>query len=509
MKKVFAILLILSAILSVFSGCEVTDPDTEQTEGTPAETYPHEDMVLILPGDIVAKTDTTDIPALYLKYFFVDSVSEFCRTYYQTLSNYFDINIPLHDQKPTVEGFEEYNSWFDYFLKLGKSALEYHVVLYEQAIKTGTTLDDKEMSDIEKALDEYQKEADGYSVTFEEFMQDVYYGIGEGVTKDKMRQLLVFIRTAEKFANTTHSGYEFTESEIEAEFEKNKYDYLVADYNLCSIYPDSDQSDPDEKIEEAKKKALKLGNDYAELLNNGMSFMDAYKKIFPDKKDSDYLAFQKNYAYERTPYSYEMGGNTVITDEAEWIFNGEKSSGEVGVIQDSSGRVKVIQLIRPPYRDDMLLPNLRIIYISLQDGTYTEKSGEEKSKELAEQIKNSNDKQNLVISLVEEYSMDLNTAKDQGLIKEVYPGHPALTSDISSWCFDKNTKVGDVMTAKYTYNGITTGYFTVYLDSIGDPMWKHNILLNMKNSKMSEFVEQWLDELVINYDDSKTDTIYR
>ncbi len=65
------------------------------------------------------------------------------------------------------------------------------------------------------------------------------------------------------------------------------------------------------------------------------------------------------------------------------------------------------------------------------------------------------------------------------------------------------------MTAKYTYNGIVTGYFVVYLDSFGDTMWRYNIIKSMRNSKMSEFVEQWLDELVINYDDNKTDTIYK
>ncbi len=507
MKKVFAILLILSVLLSVLSGCEITDP--KQTDSETQESYPHEDMILALPDDIIARTDITDIPALYLKYFFVDSISEFCRIYYQNMGEYFNVNIPLHDQKPTAEGFTEYNTWFDYFLKMSKSALEYHVVLYEQAVKNGISLDEKELESIEELLSEYEKEAAEYESTFEEFIQEVYYGIGDGVTKENMRKLLVFVRTAEKFAETTYGDYEFTDQEIEAVFEKNKYDYLVADYNLCNIFPDTDQTDSDEKIEEAKKKALALGNDYAKLLNEGMDFMAAYKKIFPNKKDSDYLAFQKNYSYERASYSYDLGESTLITDEAEWVFTGSKTAGEVTVLQDNSGRVKVVQVVRPPYRDDMLLPNLRIIYLSLQDGTYTEKTGEAKSEELKKQIDSSANKQELVISLVDQYSTDSTTAQNDGLLENVYPSHPALTTDISNWCFDANTKVGDVMTAKYTYNGIVTGYFVVYLDSFGDTMWRYNIIKSMRNSKMSEFVEQWLDELVINYDDNKTDTIYK
>ncbi len=507
MKKVFALLLTVVALLTSFTSCEVKDP--QQTEAETTVTYPSENLQTALPGDIVAKTENTQIPALYLKYFFIEALSTFCQNYYQTLDSYFDVNVPLHDQVPKAEGYTEYPTWYDYFLNIAKSALEYHLALYEQAVKNSVSLTEDELKLIDSTLDEYQNEADDYDINFEEYMAEIYTGIGEGVTRDMMRQLYIFCETANKFAETEYRQTEFSDSEIEDYFNKNKYEYLVADYNMYEIIPDCDMSDSDEEIEKAKADADKKAKKYIELLENGATFMDAYKQLYPGKSDSHYKKIENECAVKREPYYFYDGSENISTKETEWLYDESRKESDYTSIKDSNGRIKILQVVRLPYRDDLLLPNIRVIYISLQDGTYTEKSGEAKATELVDQINGSEDKQSTVISLVKEYSKDTNTAKNDGLIESITPYYEYLPTDIVEWCYDDGRKIGDVMQSKYTYASVVTGYFVVYLDSFGDEYWEYNIKTDMKSMKMNELIEMWQKELNITYDESKTDIIYK
>ncbi len=509
MKKVFAILLIISTLLSVLASCQVKDP-TQTGDVTAAETsYPHEDMVVASAADIVAKTDTLDIPVLYLRYFFIEALREFYSEYYQVITSYFDVYAPLHDQVPTAEGFTQYDTWFDYFLQLAKSALEHYAALYGQAVKSGFYLDDADVTDIEEILDGYAEDAASYGITFEEYINDTIDGLGDNVSREMMKDLLTFIKTAQRFSESKYEEYEYTDDDKNKVLSENKYDYLTVDYNICEIYPDSDQSDTDEVIAQSKVEALKKGNEYVKYLDEGKTFTEAYRLTFPDKKESEYKEFEENCTVTREPYYYYDGDEAKNTDESLWLYAEGRKAGEYTAFQDATGRVKVVQIIRLPYYDDLVLPNLRVVYISLQDGTYTEKTGKEKATEIADAIKASDDKQNTVISMVKEYSKDTNTVKNDGLLENVLPYYPYLTQDIIDWCYDEDRAVGDVMQTEYVYNSIVTGYFVVYLDSYGMEYWEYNLDTYLKNMKMDELVQLWISDLNITYDAEKTDSLYK
>lgn len=511
MKKAIATLLLLSVIISALASCDRATPadsDTNSETQAPEVTYPHSNIELAEGGAIIAHSDTLEIPTLYLKYFFADSYQTFCSEYSQSLSDYFDTDIPLHDQKPTAEGFTEYDTWYDYFLKIAKSSLEYYVSLYEQAVKNGVTLTQDEIDTIYDELDSYKEDADGYEMTFEEYM-DERFGLGDGATYELMAEFLKMCQLGNKFGKSNYNATEFSDDEIEKVFQESKYDYLVADYRLLSIYPNCDISDSEEKIEQAKADAQKLAQDFIAYVKSGDSFVDAYKKIYPDKTSSQYAKFEADCLVTDESYYYYVDGVEKNTDEMLWLYGEGREVGDIEMFTDSNGRIKVVQAEKLPYRKDFLIPNIRICYISLQDGVYDEKTGEELCKQLVEKINSAADKEQQMKALVEEYSYDTSTKGNGGLVENIVPSYSSLPVDVASWCYEDGRAVGDATYMQYQYASITTGYFVVYLDSYGLPYWKYVTLTYMKNKQMNELIELWIDALTMEYNDSMLDYLFK
>ncbi len=511
MKKAIATLLLFSFILTAFISCDTkapVDSDTESETRFPEVTYPHSNIELAEGGSVIGHSDTLEIPVLYLKYFFADSYQTFCSEYSHELSDYLDTSIPLHDQKPTAEGFTEYDTWYDYFLKIAKSSLEYYISLYEQAVKNGISLSQDETDSIYAELDSYKEDADGYGMTFEEYM-DERFGLGDGATYELMAEFLKMCQLGNKYGKSNYNSTEFSDDEIEKVFQENKYDYLVADYKLLSIYPDCDISDSDEKTEQAKAEAQQLARDFIEHVKSGDSFIEAYKKIYPNKTSSQYAKFEADCLVTDESYYYYIDGVEKNTEEALWLYDESRSVGDIEMFTDSNGRIKVVQAEKLPYRKDFLIPNIRICYISLQDGVYDEKSGEELCKQLVEKVSGTDDKEHQMKALVEEYSYDTSTKGNGGLVENIVPTYSSLPVDVASWCYEDGRAVGDVTYMQYQYASITTGYFVVYLDSYGMPYWKYLTLTYMKSKRMNELIELWIDDLTMEYNESMLDYLFK
>lgn len=512
MKKALATLLLFSIMLANIASCDRKSPDTSDTaeiatDTIAEETYPHSDMELIDGTQIIGNSNTLEIPTLYLKYFFADSYQTFCAEYAQELSEYFDTSIPLHDQVPTKEGFTEYATWYDYFLKIAKSSLEYYIALYEQAVKNSITLSKEELDSITTELDSYKTDADGYKMTFEEYM-DERFGLGDGATYEIMNDFLQMCELGNKYGKSNYNSAEYTDDEIEKVFEEKKYDYLFVDYDILTIYPDFDMGDSDDKIAKAKDEAKKLADDFISYVQGGDSYLDAYKKIYPDKTQYQYSKFESECHIVGDTYYYDDEEKKSF-DEVLWMHEAERKVGDVTSFTDSEGRIKIVRAAKIPYRKEFPIPDIRICYISLQDGTYDETSGEELCKTLVERINNAENKEAEMLAVVEQYSADASTKGNGGLVSDITPTFSSLPVDVASWCYKDGRAVGDVTYMKYEYSSITTGYFVVYLDSFGLPYWKYLTLTYMKNVRMNELISLWLDQLTIEYNEEMTDRLFK
>ena len=268
MKKIILVLLSILLILSSVS-CDNPEIGTSVTSG---DITPPGDSIVLAPADkIIASIDGIDIPVYALRYFFVSAYKDFYEKNYSNISNFFNPNLPLHEQAPAHADYKEYPTWYDYFLSIAKRDLEYYIAFAVNAEKDGVSLTDEEKADIDKTVDEMEENAKSYEVSFSKYMEE-FEMMGPGVTPETVKEVYYIFQLATKYSKIKYDSFAVTSDDIQKEFEKDKNTYSTVDYNIITIVPKYDATSTDEEKENAKKKAVEDADKFTSFIEAGSSF---------------------------------------------------------------------------------------------------------------------------------------------------------------------------------------------------------------------------------------------
>ncbi len=511
MKKIItaalAVLLCLSFVSCMNDVQDTTDIGTSDTQEKIV--YPHEDMILASPGDTIANVGGIDIPVFALRYFFANTYSTFYSTNYEKIDSYFDPYVPLHDQVPKAEGYTDYATWYDYFLSEAKKELGYYLAFASAAKQNGLSLTDEEKAEVDSNIAQIEEEAKSYNMTFSEYMES-FKMMGPDVTVDIMKETYYIFQLATKYSQQLYDGFEVGSDEIEKYFNEHKDLYTAVDYNILLITPEYDATSTEEETKKAKEKASAEADAFVEHINLGKTFSEAYRLVYPNLSEKEYEQFDESYLVERSEYyTQNYYGENVTTDVSKWLFAEGRSNGEITKLTDSQGRIKIVQVVKAPYKMEWQIPNIRYIYIDLSLEKYTASTAEALAKDIVEQIKNADDKDAAFKQLVEKHSDDTVTNKTGGLVENLLPSSLAFPQNMVSWCFEDGRQLYDCGYVDYTSYGVVCGYFITFISSYGEVYYEYMIDGTLRGEKLSDYAKKQLDELNVEYKSEYVDSIYK
>ena len=509
MKKIITVILVAVLMISAVS-CNViittndTSSSNETSNNVGDETekeYPHSNMELAPLDEIIATTEHMSVPVSSFKYFFMDQYSSFISQYYYYLSYYnFDDSIPLHDQE---YGFDENtDTWYDYFLQIGKDQFEQYAKFAEMALKEGMSLDENDNAKIEANLDSIEQAAAEYSETFEQYMSQF---MGEGMTRQRMKAAIEITQLGYKYYQKLYNTPTYTEEQIEQVYKDAKGEYSLVDYYEASINALYDETDTDEQVEAAKNEVKEKAEKMKEFIIGGTSFAEAYDEA-TGAKQSDTEAETETETAAEAENGEEKANKYLYTaaeyDAAErysFLYEDDTVEGQVNITYDDAGNAYIIQCVKLPYKNTEKLVTVRHILLSSADYD-TEEEAYAAAQKMLEQINNAEDKKAEFLSLVPEYSSDSGSKTSGGLYENIAPG--TTNTEFNAWCFDEERQVGDVDIILSDY-----GYHIMYFESFGDELWHYYCESDLRAEDFSKAADEIYSSVVITYNEDLLDRI--
>lgn len=504
MKKTIIVLIALAVVLSMASCSVIINPtgtDTGDSDtGTVTDAvYPHSDMEIAPLDSIIATTENQQIPVSLFKYFFMDQYSSFVSNYYSYLSYYgLDLNVPLHDQD--YLGSEEEGTWYGFFLERGKSAFEQYAKFAEMAIKEGMSLDEDDYKKINDNLDQIQKIADDYSMTFEEYMEEY---MGEGMTRERMKAATELTQLGYKYYLKLYEGPVYTEEQIEETYKNSEGKYSLVDYYEACITALYDETDTEEQAEAAKAEAKEKAGRMEQLLNEGKSFAEAYYTIYPDEAaEAETNESGETVSNKKTDDDFLYEGMEYTSEEKYgFLYKSDVREGQISIYYDTAGNAYVIRCVKTPYKNTEKTIDVRHILLNSTDYE-TEEKAYAQAQKLLEQINKAADPKAEFISLVEQYTSDSGSKSNGGLYEKVVPGY--MVEEFNDWCFDPERKVGDTDIVKTDY-----GYHVMYFEGFGEELWHYNCETELRDAEFNTKAEDIYNSVVITYNEDLLDRIIK
>lgn len=501
---------------------------------------------LFLRAGNAMKTDDYEVDGAMMSYYMHSIYSSEVSSYQKMLENMgitsasslvytymgLDPNVDLKKQTHKSSG----KTWFAYFADQAKEQVE-EILIYCQAAKAaGIVLDDEDKASIDYEIQMLDIYSQLYGTSLNVYIKNLY---GEGVKEKDVRRVLELNALASKFAQKVQDDFydASTDEKVNAFFDKNKNDYISADflvYEYTAAF-DSSITDAEEKKSDylikkadasvkadqlaaattredfesfvksnwiADKKQSYTDKYYADYLKTAEGETDEEKKAAAEKKvqeklEADAKAVVDGMLTEKYKYS-------VSDDLGKWIF-GEKDVAAATVnstkkIENSGNndekgtyKVKVYFLVRAASPVEDTTRNFSYMIMSEKDFK------EEQAKAALElfKLEAKQDKETLEkIATGESYKKStFNSLED---LKKGLSG----SDEIDEWLYNVDRKAGDYELITYTYEKVKY-YAIVYVEAISYEEW----YVDARDGMVTEEVETWYEEQQKKYSVTVNDKV--
>ena len=488
---------------------------------------------LFLRAGNAMKTDDYEVDGAMMSYYMHSIYSSEVSSYQQALENMgitsasslvytymgLDPNVDLKKQTHKSSG----KTWFAYFADQAKEQVE-EILIYCQAAKAaGIVLDDEDKASIDYEIQMLDIYSQLYGTSLNVYIKNLY---GEGVKEKDVRRVLELNALASKFAQKVQDDFydASTDEKVNAFFDKNKNDYISADflvYEYTAAF-DSSITDAEEKKNDylikkadASVKADQLAaattrEDFESFVKS--NWIADKKQSYTDKYYADYLKTaegetdeeKKAAAEAKVQEKLEEDAKAVIDDLltekysysvsddlGKWIFGeGDVAAATVNStkkIENSSNddekgtyKVKVYFLVRAASPVEDTTRNFSYMIMSEKDFKEEEaKAALELFKLEAKQDKESLEK----IATGESYKKStFNSMED---LKKGLSG----SDEIDEWLYNADRKAGNYELITYTYENVKY-YALIYVEAISYEEW----YVDARDGMVAEEVETWYEE---------------
>ena len=347
-----------------------------------------------------------------------------------------------------------------------------------RAEEEGFTLDEEDEQTIQNQIDAFKTQASAMGKSYSAYIKQIY---GSLVTKSVFEANLRRGMTASLFAQAYQDSLEYTDSDIQTEYEANPNDYDMVDYAYISI-----DASPEEQTDEDGNTIEATEDETAAAWEAGQALADELMTAWENGEDVEALVENEDTA----TYSSSEGATYSTATYVEWCFEDGREVGEIGMIEsEDTGRIYIVQF-NGRYRDERHSVNVRHVLVTdanLDEGVEaTQENLEAKAQEILDTWDGTEEG---FAELANEYSQDTGSNTNGGLYEDVLPGQ--MVTNFNDWCFDESRQSGDT---GIVYNsGTYTGAHIMYFVGEGDLIaWQETV----RDALVSRDYSAWEEELV-------------
>ncbi len=412
--------------------------------------------------DVAVWSETTEVSKEMFVYFY--------NAYYRYFIEEYNSNLPSLGLDPTKslssQRQSENYTWQQYFVIQVYDQLREMVALADaaKADKIKLSKDDKE--DIKKQLSLYETYAKDAGVTVDEYVETAF---GSGVTLKVMEKAFELRFLANRYYKNLYDGYEFSDDECLAYYEKNSDGFIHYDYIKITVYkedvPMFEECTDEASFVEAVRKAITQNN-----------FLGDYDRF----KDTIEAQVKRKFYYRA---SHDPNYNL-----SQWAVDPERKAYDIYQKTESSGNVTVAMILPTDepgainevlYRDDLPLKNLK--YIVFADGEGTE------GKVKAESIY-----KNWLENPTAERFDELVAKYEGGIAENVARGD--FNDEVNTWVFSQDRKVGDCGIVE-----VDGGAYLLYVLEDGVPSWLKDVRESMKEEQYEKDLKKIIEKHPTEY----------
>ncbi len=440
-----------------------------------------------LRDKVSVSSENYEVNNAMLSYLFADGFY-MQKSYYDYYSSYFklDTSSPLKNQ-----AYSDDMTWYDYFLKAAANNASSMLVNAEAAKAAGITLDDHDMSLVEKEINGLKDDAAALELDFEKYLSE-YYGLG--VKEQDVRDTLEIYYLSMKYYYTTIYGIDVSDEKINEYYDENDDSFLRVDYKTYTVEANykTGATDAEKELasEEAKAQAdaIAKAEDSAAFDKLLLSYLKENKT--DDEKPSETV---ENALVEGESYDES-------SEYSKWLFNDDTKVGDTKVIAGSNGSYTVYMLVSAKAREDYKTQNVR--HILFLESEYADKAACKAAAEavLAEFNKTGKTEEDFA-SLVKKYTDDTGSFYNGGLYENVSKGQ--MVEEFEDWAFDENRKAGDV---EIVYSK-SYGYHIMFYCGEGTEAWYATALDKVTEEKYEEISEALIKKHTVKIDLDKASNI--
>ncbi len=462
MKRIFAVLMAMVLMLTVFAGCA----ETGKTE---------ESAAALNVGN--TEFSVNDVNFMYIG-IFNQLYSNLTSYYGEYVGSILDISKPLEEQM-----VDDTTTWHQYLIDYVKDSLMSNTAAYEAAMADESfSIPEDMQADLDTLEEQLREVAESNGYTIEEYIELMY---GEGMDFESIYKMTEFQYVAYAYQDQYYNAIEVSEEEMKAYYEANKKDFDTVNFRYYSAMYGEEASVTEE---EAKAQA-----DSLMAAASGEEFNEIVYNIVDDEL--------KEYFKNGDPTMYAGAGytSTGIDEVSEWLFDEARKQGDTMVYHDAEVMSYLAVMFEERTEADYNYIDVRHILIapSAEEGSTPSEQAwneaESKANEVYNEYLEGEMTEESFGELAKEYSADGN-ASSGGIYRNVYKNQ--MVDTFNDWCFDPERQPGDTGIVKTQF-----GYHIMYFVGLGDS----SLADKTRDILAEEVFNAWMDELCANYVPEETE----
>ena len=435
----------------------------------------------LVRNKIALQTENFSVNTCMMQYFYNSAIRNFKENYDEETLEEMELDT-TSDLKEQASYFEPSQTWHEYFTESAKEQVEEVLIMCEGAFAKGIELSTGDKRQIEDAMGTLLTSADEEGLTEEEYIDSIY---GSWVSREDIEKAMELTALASKYYSEYLNSLNFSQKEINNEYNKNKELYIMCDYLFFEV---SGKDKADEFV------SIKNESDFRDKMEEYLE--ESLKKYPTADIDMDTALQEELEAAEQTGVGY------YDTDEiGKWVFHEDRKAGDTVAIknEDEKDSYYVIYMLAPAEKDSTISKNIRHILVDL-DKYDSDEECSLAAEKILKDWRNGEKTEESFALLAEKKSHDLSSAVEGGLYRNISEGD--IGYEFDDWAFNKNRKSGDVGIVSADY-----GYHVMYFVGEGLPKWQIDVVDTLKLEKYEEYFKELEKDYEIKFNQENIDII--
>lgn len=387
---------------------------------------------------------------------------EFDYNYYISLNDYLNEYGPYMSMfgmdlsgDLSTQMFSEELTFQDFFTQMAIENITNNKALLAEAKAAGFTYDTAgDYEAFEQRLKDAASEA---GMTVKDFVRDNY---GVFATLPRISEYVKEALYLSAYYDSVMDARMPSDEEAENYYNENRNDYDSVDYRLLTVDAQLSEAPTEEETTAAMAEAKKEAE-------------AALRKVAAEGE------LRENMTSSEVPYLIES-----------WLFDSARKTGDVTIIENTSGNSYYVVAFEDRYLDEAPTVNIRGII-----------TADNNAQAIMDEWQGGAATEDSFAEICDKYNNAALVSTPGGLMENVQPQR--MSEDMEAWLTDSARKAGDTIVLSPEEDNYS---YVLYYISQGDPWW----LVSAKNTLLGTVMEAYMDEITadISIEDPKGNLKY-